>query len=135
MAPSGPNFYEYGGSQDNRWLEKQQAAKKRSKWIVSAIAQNAMSNCPLTTTSSFQVIGSLIALVGLIAVGVGVGVGVSKSHKASGATSSNTKAVNQTNPNDPSSFEKNSALKQSFYGIAYTPEGVQLPDCGAKLCV
>lgn len=34
MAPSGPNFYEYGGSQDHRWLEKQEAAKKRSKWIV-----------------------------------------------------------------------------------------------------
>jgi len=110
MAPSGPNFYQYGGSQDNRWLEKQQAAKKRSKWIV---------------------IGSIIALVGLIAVGVGVGVGVSKSHKSSSSSSSNV--VTQSNPNDPSSFQKNSALKQSFYGFAYTPEGVQLPECGAKL--
>jgi exo-beta-1,3-glucanase (GH17 family) len=111
MAPSGPNFYEYGGSQDNRWLEKQQAAKKRSKWIV---------------------IGSIVALVGLIAVGVGVGVGVSKSHKSS-SSSSSSNVVTQSNPNDPSSFEKNPALKQSFYGLAYTPEGVQLPNCGAKL--
>ncbi|KIJ13496.1 glycoside hydrolase family 17 protein [Paxillus involutus ATCC 200175] len=38
-----------------------------------------------------------------------------------------------TNPNDPSNFPKNPALKQSFYGIAYTPLGSQLPDCGSSL--
>jgi hypothetical protein len=37
MAPSGPNYYEYGWTQDNRWLEKQEAATKRSKRLVSTI--------------------------------------------------------------------------------------------------
>jgi hypothetical protein len=81
-----------------------------------------------------QVIGSIIALVGLIAVGVGVGVGISKSHKPSSSSSGNATPVNETNPNVPSSFVKNPALKKSFYGIAYTPEGAQLPSCGANLC-
>ena len=44
-----------------------------------------------------------------------------------------TGAVNQTNPNDPSTFVKNPALKHSFYGLAYTPEGSQLPNCGNSL--
>jgi hypothetical protein len=41
--------------------------------------------------------------------------------------------VNQTDPNDPSTFQKDSRLHQSFYGFAYTPEGSQLPDCGNSL--
>ena len=41
--------------------------------------------------------------------------------------------VNQTDPNDPSTFQLDSRLKKSFYGIAYTPEGSQLPDCGNSL--
>lgn len=80
--------------------------------------------------SPFQVVGSLLGVFLLIIAGVAVGVGVSKSHKSK---SSSVAAVKQTNPDDPSTFEKNSALVNSFYGIAYTPEGVQLPDCGAKL--
>lgn len=32
---------------------------------------------------------------------------------------------------DPSVFEKDSRLKQSFWGIAYTPKDVQLPWCTA----
>ncbi|KAJ3736178.1 hypothetical protein DFJ43DRAFT_990237, partial [Lentinula guzmanii] len=34
---------------------------------------------------------------------------------------------------DPSQFTKDSSLKQSFWGIAYTPEGTLYRDCGAKL--
>ncbi|EKM78091.1 hypothetical protein AGABI1DRAFT_42275 [Agaricus bisporus var. burnettii JB137-S8] len=34
---------------------------------------------------------------------------------------------------DPSVFDKDPNLHQSFYGLAYTPEGSQLPDCGNKL--
>jgi hypothetical protein len=52
MAPSGPNHYEYGWTQDNRWIEKQQAATKRSKWLVSAITSNFMRNFTLIMTSS-----------------------------------------------------------------------------------
>lgn len=59
-----------------------------------------------------------------------MGVTVSKK-KSSGSTSSD--AVKQSDPNDPSTFEKDSRLHLSFYGLAYTPEGSQLPNCGAKL--
>ncbi|KAJ3721309.1 hypothetical protein DFJ43DRAFT_1141100 [Lentinula guzmanii] len=34
---------------------------------------------------------------------------------------------------DPSQFTKDSSLKRSFWGIAYTPEGTLYPDCDAKL--
>ncbi|KAH8117942.1 glycoside hydrolase family 17 protein [Phellopilus nigrolimitatus] len=57
-----------------------------------------------------------------------------KSSSASNLSNSNPNStVQQTNPNDPSTFVKNSALKQSFYGMAYTPEGSQLPECGNSL--
>ena len=77
----------------------------------------------------------MIALLILIGVGVGVGVSLSKksSNNASSTSTSSSGTPSGTNPNDPSNFPKNSALKQSFYGIAYTPLGSQLPDCGNSL--
>ena len=81
-----------------------------------------------------KVIGSLLAVLGLVAVGVGVGVTVSKNHKSSSnASSSSSSAVQQTDPNDPSTFKLDTRLKKSFWGIAYTPEGSQYPDCGNSL--
>ncbi|KAH7884397.1 glycoside hydrolase family 17 protein [Phlebopus sp. FC_14] len=71
--------------------------------------------------SKWIVIGSAVTLVVLIAVGVALGVTLSKKN------SSNSSST------DPSNFQKNSALKHSFYGIAYTPLGSQLPDCGNSL--
>lgn len=110
MPPSqGQGFQELGG-QDNRWLEKQQSSNKKSKWMV---------------------IGGIVALVGIVVIGVAVGITVSK-HKSSSDSSSGS-AVTQSNPNDPSSFKKDSRLIPSFYGLAYTPEGSQLPNCGNKL--
>ncbi|KAF5382130.1 hypothetical protein D9615_004439 [Tricholomella constricta] len=97
------------------WLENTQSGNKRSKWIV---------------------IGSALALIALIVIGVVVGVVVSKNNKSSnsgGSKGNSSPAVNQTDPNDPSTFVKNSNLHQSFYGLAYTPEGSQLPNCGNKL--
>ena len=41
--------------------------------------------------------------------------------------------MQQTDPNDPSTFKKDDRLKQSFYGLAYSPNGVIYPDCGAVL--
>ncbi|KAH9856667.1 glycoside hydrolase [Lenzites betulinus] len=104
---------------NSQWLEKEQSRSRRSKWIV---------------------IGSLVAVIGLIAIGVGVGVTVAKNHKSSSSSSSSTSSassavgvVNQTDANDPSTFVRDDRLVQSFYGIAYTPEGSQLPDCGNSL--
>lgn len=69
---------------------------------------------------------------------IAVGVTISKKNQSKLAiqksnTPTNPDAVNQTDPNDPSSFVKDSNLKQSFYGLAYTPSGSQLPYCGNKL--
>ena len=89
-----------------------------------------------------QLIGGLVGLAALIAIGVGVGVSVSNKNRTSsnGNTSNNNSGGNNTNnpvsqsdPNDPSTFQKDSRLKQSFYGLAYSPNGVIYPDCGAKL--
>lgn len=94
-----------------------------------------------------QVIGSVLALVVLIVAGVVIGVEVSK-HNSSNKSSSSSSGkktssgnyavgpygvVQQTDPNDPSTFIKDDRLKQSFYGMAYTPENSQLPNCGNSL--
>ncbi|KAA1476228.1 glycoside hydrolase [Dentipellis sp. KUC8613] len=105
-----------------QWSEKPLRSSSRSKWIV---------------------IGSIVGLLVLIGAGVGIGVGVSQSHKSSSnrsassssssSSSDSNSPVKQTDPNDPSTFVKDSRLKQSFYGIAYTPAGSQLPNCGNSL--
>lgn len=90
--------------------------------------------------------GLIVAVVGIIIVAVVVGVVVSNNNKknnnlsTSSSSDSSTGAsanatTQQTNPNDPSSFTKDSTLHQSFYGMAYTPVGSQLPDCGNSLGV
>ena len=89
-------------------------------------------------------IGGGLALIGVIIIAVVVGVVVSKNNSknktlatsgSSGGSSSNSNSsVTQTNPNDPSTFVKNPKLHQSFWGMAYTPAGSQLPDCGNSLC-
>ncbi|KAF8589447.1 glycoside hydrolase family 17 protein [Ramaria rubella] len=102
-------------SGSNLWQEKEKSRSRRSKWIV---------------------IGSLVALALLIGVGVGVGVSVAKNSKKNSSSNnadSNGAGVVQSDPNDPSNFSKDPRLHQSFYGIAYTPAGAQLPECGATL--
>ncbi len=95
------------------------------------------------TPNVHQVIGSIVAVLALIIVGVAVGVTVSRNNSsksssklASGSSGNNTApagTINQTDPNDPSTFIKDPRLKHSFYGLAYTPEGSQLPQCGNTL--
>ncbi|KAI0787490.1 glycoside hydrolase [Fomes fomentarius] len=98
----------------NAWLEKEQSRSRRSKFLV---------------------IGALVTVTILVVVGIVVGVIVAKNNKSSSKTSSGSSVgvVNQSDPNDPSTFELDSRLKKSFWGIAYTPENSQLPDCGNKL--
>jgi exo-beta-1,3-glucanase (GH17 family) len=90
-------------------------------------------------------IGAIVGL--LILIGVGVGVGVALSNKKSGGSSSSSSTLNssggtmvaipgtagvvKSDPKNPSKFETDSRLKNSFYGFAYTPLGAMLPDCGA----
>lgn len=96
-----------------------------------------------------QVIGSVVGLIVLIVAGVVIGVEVSKHNSSKTSSSSSSSSakknsngtyavgpygvVQQTDPNDPSTFIKDDNLKQSFYGMAYTPDNSQLPDCGNSL--
>lgn len=125
MASDGrTNSYTHLGDtgRPSEWLEKQQTGSRRSKLIVVA---------------------ALVTLLALIGVGVGVGVSVSnKNRNKTGGSNSNSNSngsnnssnpVSQSDPNDPSTFKKDPRLKQSFYGIAYEPNGVIYPTCGAVL--
>jgi hypothetical protein len=88
-----------------------------------------------------QVVGCILGVVGLIAIGVGVGVGVSRhtsstntKSAAAGTSDNSAGVVSQSDPNDPSTFIKDPNLKQSFYGLAYTPAGSQLSQgCTANI--
>jgi hypothetical protein len=104
----------------SEWLEKQQSGSRRSKLLI---------------------VGSLVALIAIIAIGVGVGVSVSNKNKTrtsgnnsnSNGSGNSSNPVTQSDPNDPSTFQKDPRLIQSFYGIAYEPNGVIYPTCGAQL--
>jgi exo-beta-1,3-glucanase (GH17 family) len=123
---SDPRNNSYTHLADNgkpsEWLEKQQSGSRRSKLLL---------------------VGALVTLLVLIGVGVGVGVSVSsKNRTATGGNNSNSNnnsntnssdPVSQSDPNDPSTFKKDSRLKQSFYGMAYSPNGAIPPACGAVL--
>jgi exo-beta-1,3-glucanase (GH17 family) len=98
-----------------------------------------------TKRSKMMMIGGGLALIGIIIIAVVVGVVVSKNNSKNsktlstsgssggGSSSNSNSTVTQTNPNDPSTFVKNPKLHQSFWGMAYTPAGSQLPDCGNSL--
>ncbi|KAI0044169.1 glycoside hydrolase family 17 protein [Auriscalpium vulgare] len=98
---------------------------------------------PRNSKRKWIIVGSIVGLLAIIAIGVGVGVAVShkgKDNRSASASkssqsnnSNNSSPVTQTDPNDPSTFVKDSRLKQSFYGLAYTPNGSQLPSCGNSL--
>ncbi|GAA6025557.1 hypothetical protein JCM10207_008897 [Rhodosporidiobolus poonsookiae] len=85
-------------------------------------------------------------LVLLVVAGIAIGIAVwrvkaNDSSSGSGSSSSGklqyidgTAKVVKSNPNDPSDFEKDSRLKQIFYGLAYTPKNVlEEYGCGATL--
>lgn len=104
----------------SEWLDRQTRRNRRYKWTV---------------------IGGVVVVLAII-VAVAVGITVSKNNKnnknnnnTSATSSSNgngTTGVVTSNPNDPSDFKKDPNLHLSFYGLAYTPEGAQLPECGAN---
>ncbi|KAJ7679025.1 glycoside hydrolase superfamily [Mycena polygramma] len=76
-----------------------------------------------------------LSLLGMIGAGVAAGLILAKRNaEASASLSSSKSSPSSSAPNsDPSSFVKDPALVRSFYGIAYTPEGSQLPGCGNSL--
>ncbi|KAK4054985.1 hypothetical protein OIO90_003326 [Microbotryomycetes sp. JL221] len=124
------NYNGLGGAQDKYYAESIQRRSKGNKvkfWIVIVIAV-------------------------LVIIGVGVGIGVwratatssgssNDSKDESGSTSTSngnemqyiqgTAKVVRSVPNDPSQFEKDDRLHQSFFGMCYTPFHAQEPWCGA----
>ncbi|KAF8730312.1 hypothetical protein AX14_005656 [Amanita brunnescens Koide BX004] len=91
-------------------LEQSRARRKRSQWIV---------------------MGSIVALVGIIVIGVVLGITLGRHGRKSSSSSGNSS--NSSDLSDPSSFQKDPRLFQSFYGISYTPTGSQYPACGNSL--
>ncbi|TFK71748.1 glycoside hydrolase [Pluteus cervinus] len=105
--------------------------------------------------SMWITIGAGVVLLALIGIGVGVGVSVAKKNSSpksavangnagastdgssGGSTSGGSNAPSDggtvADPNDPSNFSKDARLHKSFYGLAYTPDGSIMPDCGATL--
>ncbi|GAW02264.1 glycoside hydrolase family 17 protein [Lentinula edodes] len=86
--------------------EKASTRSSRKKWIVWGL-----------------VVVGLLAVAGAVA-----GVVISQTSKSSSSSGSNLAITG-----DPSQFSKDSRLKQSFYGIAYTPEDSIYPNCNIQL--
>ena len=111
----------------SRALEESRARRKRSQFVVR-------DYCTSTPPSfdAFQVIGSVIAIVGVIVVGVVIGITLARKNSQS-SSSSHGNSADKSNPNDPTSFSQNPNLFRSFYGLAYTPANSQYPACGNSL--
>ncbi|KAJ8072920.1 hypothetical protein PM082_016480 [Marasmius tenuissimus] len=84
-----------------------------------------------TKRSKLLIMGGIALLVVIIVVAVVAGVLASRKNGGSSSSSSSSGAT--ADPNNAANFQKDSKLKKSFYGIAYTPTGSLLPECGNKL--
>ncbi|KAF5364275.1 hypothetical protein D9756_000750 [Leucocoprinus leucothites] len=98
-------------------LEKEKARRKKSMIIVLC---------------------SIFVLLALVGGGVTAWYFLSqrKGSGSSGGTGSSPGSDKSGDVNigsDPSNFKKDPRLLKSFYGLAYTPEGALMPNCGAKL--
>jgi hypothetical protein len=113
-------------------LDQSKARNNKARWLVSPYC----SWIPTFTYLKMQVVGSVLGLAVLIAIGVTVGVVVSKNNKNSSSSSSSNSPSkpgnSSSNPggdvdlSDPSNFKKDDRLRKSFYGMAYTPHNALL---------
>lgn len=96
QGPYAPMEDSYANEAGSHSLEKEQNDQKRSKWVLwGAVA-----------------LGAALIIGGIIA---GIAISTSKKHSSSSGGGSNSSG------SDPSKFEKNPNLHNSFYGFAYTP--------------
>jgi exo-beta-1,3-glucanase (GH17 family) len=110
-APMEDPHANEGGS---HWLEKEQNRQRRSKWVLwTAVA-----------------LGAALIIGGIVA---GIAISASKKHTSSGSSGGSSGGNSSKGGSDPSKFDKNPNLHNSFYGFAYTPLGAILPDCGANI--
>jgi hypothetical protein len=112
---------------------------------------SSTGNASVLTCSYLQAFSVFVTLLIIAAiVGVAVGVPLSKKNNNNnnlyvnsgangnnsndnGGGANNDKPPSTNNGPDPSAFSKDPNLQQAFYGIAYTPDGSQLPNCGNSL--
>ncbi|WRT66715.1 uncharacterized protein IL334_003678 [Kwoniella shivajii] len=91
---------------------------------------------PRSNKKKWLIIGGIVlGIIALIGIIVGVVVSqVNKNNNSSSGTSSVNGSDGSTlkNSNDPSDFDKDDNLHQSFWGFAYTPQNAQPPWCGAS---
>jgi len=123
---------------------------RRKRWIVRWLSSTG--NAPVLTCyypQAFSVFIILLIIAAIVGVAVGVPLSKKKNNKnlsadsgANGNNSNNNnnngsgnndKPPSTNNGPDPSVFPKDPNLQQAFYGIAYTPDGSQLPNCGNSL--
>lgn len=104
------------------------SSRSSLKWMGSSPCFDAV---PSRLTRQLQLIGG-IALFGFLGAGAAVALVLVKENTPAPSSSVSPGSSTLSN-SDPSSFAKDPALAQSFYGIAYTPEGSQMPNCGNSL--
>lgn len=97
-GPLAPNY----GDQDQ--YAPAPAKSNKKKWIIGGI-----------------ILGILAVVAIVVGVVVSQTTGKSGGGNKSGQSSGNG-TVDQTDPNDPSTFTKDSRLHQSFWAMAYTPQ-------------
>ncbi|KAF5391598.1 hypothetical protein D9757_002549 [Collybiopsis confluens] len=95
------------------WTEKAPAKSKKTRYFV--------------------ITGLVLVVLAVLGIALGVTLSRKNDEDSSNDSSSSSTSVSDSDPNDPSSFTADSRLKRSFYGLAYTPAGSQLPDCGNSL--
>ncbi|KAJ6507920.1 glycoside hydrolase family 17 protein [Mycena vitilis] len=130
VIPMVPSKYALGDSQPDiagRDHPGSDPARRTDAWLEKPAARNS-------TFSKWMIVIGL-SLLGMIGAGVAVGLILAKRNASAPSSSSQSSPSSSSSaPNsDPSSFVKDPALVRSFYGIAYTPEGSQLPGCGNSL--
>lgn len=122
-------------------LEKEKSRRRKSMLIVrchpcihdlrrtplNVVPSPAVSCCDI-----LQVIICILVLLCLVGGGVAAWYFLTHRNKGSGGSSSGSGSDVDVG-SDPSKFEKDSSLHKSFYGLAYTPEGSLMPNCGNKL--
>jgi hypothetical protein len=106
------------------------SSRSNLKWMASSPCFGAVPS-ESRLTRQLQLIGG-IALFGFLGAGTAVALVLFKKN-APASSSSVSPGSSTLSNSDPSSFAKDPALAQSFYGIAYTPEGSQMPNCGNSL--
>ena len=97
---------------DDEYVPQGGGKSNKKKWIIGGI-----------------ILGVLAVIAIVVGVVVSQTVGKSKnsgSGGGSGSGQSGDGVVDQTDPNDPSTFTKDSRLHQSFWAMAYTPQVCQI---------